>query len=175
MRQTQHSSQLFPSSNTHLNTRTLTRRPIHLLPLLQRNALTPRCLRSNLQLLQHNIPRLLNQRIHILLPLPLRLNRLRNPHRNRPRPEQLPPHIQHIAVIRNRDRDDGHLRLHGEVESALFEGQQVGVVVVAARAFGEDVDGLTVGVHLRGGFVEGGDGLGAGFALDEDGLAEGHC
>jgi hypothetical protein len=30
-------------------------------------------------------------------------------------------------------------------------------------------------VHLRGGFVEGGDGLGAGFALDEDGFAECHC
>ena len=61
------------------------------------------------------------------------------------------------------------------MESALFEGEEVRGVVVGARAFGEDVDGLVVVVHLLGGFVEGGDGLGAGFALDEDGLAEGHC
>jgi hypothetical protein len=61
------------------------------------------------------------------------------------------------------------------VESALLEGEEVRVVVVRARAFGEDVDGLAVLVHLVGGLVEGGHGLGAGFALDEDGFAEGHC
>ena len=61
------------------------------------------------------------------------------------------------------------------MESALFEGEEVRGVVVGARAFGEDVDGLAVFVHLLGGFVESGDGLGAGFALDEDGFAEGHC
>lgn len=61
------------------------------------------------------------------------------------------------------------------MESALLERQQVRVVVVAARAFGEDVDGLAVFVHLLCGLVESCDGLGAGFALDEDGFAESHC
>ena len=170
----QQSSQLLSSSNVQLDSRAFSH-PIDLLTLLQRNTLAPRRPRSNLQLLKHNVPRLLDQIINVLLRFPLRHNRLRHPHRNRTGTEQLPPHIQDVAVVCDRDRDDGHLRLHGEVESALFEGEQVRVVVVAARAFGEDVDGLPVLVHLLGGGIEGGDGLGAGFALDEDGFAEGHC
>ena len=60
--------------------------------------------------------------------------------------------------------------LHSQRGLPRVDGTPVG-----AGAFGEDVDGLPVFVHLRGGFVEGGDGLGAGFALDEDSFAEGHC
>ena len=84
-------------------------------------------------------------------------------------------HVEDVAVVCDDNGNDGDAGLDGEVEGALFEGEEVWGVVVGAGAFGEDVDGLAVLVHLLGGSVKGGDGLGAGFALDENGFAEGHC
>jgi hypothetical protein len=166
-------SQLFPTSNTQINPRTF-RRAVDFLSLFQRNALLSRLARGDLQLPEHHIPRLFHQIINVFLRLSLCHDRARDSHRNGTRTEALPPHIENIAVIRDRDGDNGNLRLHGQVESTLFEREEVGVVVVAARAFGENVDGLAVLVHLLCGFVESGDGLRAGFTFDEDGFAESH-
>lgn len=66
------------------------------------------------------------------------------------------------------------MSLNGWVEGALFEGQQVGVLVVGAGAFGEDEDGLVGGVHVGGGGAEGGEGGGAVGAVNEDGVGERH-
>jgi hypothetical protein len=166
-------SQLFSASNTQIDPRTF-RRTVDFLSLFQCNALLSRLARGDLKLPEHHIPRLFHQIINILLRLSLRHNRARDSHGNGTRTEALPPHVQNIAVIRDRDRDDGHLRLHSQVKSAFLEGEEVGVVVVAARTFGENVDGLSVLVHLLSGFVESGDGLRAGLAFDEDGFAKSH-
>jgi hypothetical protein len=166
-------SQLFPASNTQINPRTF-RRTVDFLAFFQRNAVLPCLARSDFKLPEHHIPRLFHQIVNVLLRLSLRHNRARDSHRNGTRTEALSPHVQNIAVVCDRDGDNGHLRLHGQVESAFLEGEEVGVVVVAARAFGENVHGLTVLVHLLSGFVESGDGLRAGFAFDEDGFAESH-
>jgi hypothetical protein len=75
-----------------------------------------------------------------------------------------------VAVVRNDDWDDRDLGLDGEMESALFEWEEVRVVVVASRAFGKDKDTLSVVVHLFGGVSECGKSLFARGALNEDGF-----
>ena len=61
------------------------------------------------------------------------------------------------------------------MKTALFERQQRRPGRVAARALRKDEDGLVLGVHLRGGGVEGGEGGAPVGAVDEDGVREGHC
>lgn len=80
-----------------------------------------------------------------------------------------------MGVVCDDDGDDGDLGLDGEVEGALFEGEEGWGGGVGAGAFGEDEDGLFGGLHGCYGGCEGGAGGGVVGAVDEDGFGEGHC
>lgn len=84
-------------------------------------------------------------------------------------------HVENVAVVCD---DDGHNRdsgLDSEVEGALLEGEEFGLLGVGARAFGEDEDVLALGAHGFGGGVEGSAGGGTVCAVDEYRFGEGHC
>lgn len=82
--------------------------------------------------------------------------------------------VEDVAVVCDDDGHNGHAGLHGEVEGALLEGQQHGVLGVAARALGEHVDALLPGLDLLGGAGHGLPGVLGVLAVDEDGAAEAH-
>lgn len=82
--------------------------------------------------------------------------------------------VEDVAVICNNDGDNGDAGLDGKVESALFEGQQYGVLGVAASAFGEHVDALLLALNLLGCAGHGGSRIFGVLAVDEDGAAEAH-
>ncbi len=79
-----------------------------------------------------------------------------------------------VAVVGGDDGHDGDLGLDGEVEGALLEGQQGGLLGVAAGALGEHVDALALGADLVGGAAHGLAGVLAVGAVEEDAAAEGH-
>jgi hypothetical protein len=127
------------------------------------------------QLIQHCLARLLHQHIHVLRRASLCANRRQNRHVDDAGAHAALLHVEDVVVVCADDRDDGDLCLDGEVEGALFEGEEHGVRSVGARAFREDEDGLARGSHgLRGG-VEGCAREGAVGAVYEDGFGEGHC
>ena len=165
------------SCRSNINSST-PRWPIHALTptgLLHRDALSLDSLMQSLQLPQHLLPRLRQQSIHILPRFSLGRNGLQHPSRDPSTPENLPLHVQHIAVVRHHNGYDGHLRLDREMERSLLERQQVRVIVVRPRALGKDVHGLARRMHLLRCSVESCDSLGSGAAFDKDRFAQRHC
>lgn len=63
--------------------------------------------------------------------------------------------VQDVAVVGDDAGDDGDAGLDGEVKRALLEGQQSGLLCVAAGALGEHVDALALGANLLGGALHG--------------------
>lgn len=82
--------------------------------------------------------------------------------------------VQDVGVVCNDYGYHGHAGLHGEVEGALFEGEQLGLGGVGARALWEDVDGLALRLHVSCCAIKGGPCSLTVRAVDEDGLAECH-
>lgn len=82
--------------------------------------------------------------------------------------------VEDMAVVGDNDGHDGHARLYGQVESALFEGQQHRLLCVASCALGEHVDALALSLDLVGRAVHGRASALAVLAIDEDGAAEAH-
>lgn len=79
-----------------------------------------------------------------------------------------------MAIVGNHDGDDWHLGLDSEVEGALLEGQQHGILGVAAGALREHVDTLAAVADLVGGAAHLLAGVLAVGAVEEDGAAQGH-
>jgi hypothetical protein len=126
------------------------------------------------QLLEHRVARLLHERVDVLRGHALGADRREDADVDDAGAERALLDVQDVCVVCNDDGDDGDLGLDGEVERALFEGQQLRLVGVGARALGEDEDGLALGAHRACGRVEGGAGGGAVCAVDEDGFGERH-
>lgn len=79
-----------------------------------------------------------------------------------------------MAVVCDNAGDYGDTGLDGQVEGALLEGEQHGLLGVAAGALGEHVDALALGLDLVGGALHGLAGVLCVLAVDEDGAAQGH-
>jgi len=79
-----------------------------------------------------------------------------------------------VAVVGHDNGDDGDLGLDSEMEGTLLEGEQHGLLGVAASALGEHVDTLLPALHLIGGAAHGRAGILAIGAVEEDGTAKGH-
>ena len=75
-----------------------------------------------------------------------------------------------MAVVRGNNRYDRNLGLDGQMEAALLEGKEHGLIGVGTRAFGEDEYGLSGGAHGRGGRVKSSEGAGAVGTVNEDGF-----
>jgi hypothetical protein len=155
----------------------LARLIVHSTRTRQRHALLvlARNMRQPYQLVQHRLPRLLHQRIHIVRSTSLCADRRQHRHVHDAGAHAALLDVEDVVVVCADDRDDGDLCLDGEMEGALFEGQQHGIRGVGARAFWENEDGLARGGHGLCGGVEGGAREGAVGAVYEHGFGEGHC
>ena len=59
-------------------------------------------------------------------------------------------HVQHARVILRHHGTDVHTGLYGQMEGALFEGQQDRFPGITPRALGEDEDVLSMLLHFPG-------------------------
>lgn len=126
------------------------------------------------QLVHHRVACPLHQRVHVRGCQPRRGDCGQNRDVDNAGPYDPRLHVQHVAVVGRHNGHNGDLRLYCEMESALLERQQGGLASIAARALGEDEDGLAVVAHCACGAIEGCAGGGAVGTVDEDGLAERH-
>lgn len=58
--------------------------------------------------------------------------------------------VEHMTIVGCHYRHNGYLRLHRQMECALFEWQQHRLLGVAPRALGEKKHTLLQGLHLVG-------------------------
>lgn len=79
-----------------------------------------------------------------------------------------------MAIVCSNDRDDGHAGLNSQMECALLEGQQDGILCVASGALREHVHALLPLTDLVGRARHGFPRVLCVLAVDEDGATEGH-
>lgn len=82
--------------------------------------------------------------------------------------------MKNVAVIGDNAGHNWHASLDGKMESTLLEGQQDGVLGVAAGSFRKHVDALALRLNLPGGTGHGIPRIPGVLAIDEDGAAEAH-
>jgi len=79
-----------------------------------------------------------------------------------------------MAVVGAYDGDDGDLGLDGEMEGALLEWKQIGLVVIRTGSFGENEDDKLVGDNALSSRSESGDGRFGVCTVDENGIGKRH-
>lgn len=83
-------------------------------------------------------------------------------------------HVKDVAIVGNDNRHNRDLSLNSQVERALLEGQQLGLLGVAPGSLGEHVNALLLLLDLVGGAGHSGARVGLASAIDEDGTGQGH-